>query len=83
MVEAIPTQVLQALDAGVPAVRAVREGKSKSTEAVATQSGIAADRLAEIEAGERPTADETMPLAIALGVGLDVLEEALGEPLGR
>lgn len=69
----IPEDVAEALEDGVPAVRAFRVDAEISVGELAEQTGIPPKRIDEIEEGSTPTVDELAEIAAVLAVPPDVL----------
>ena len=72
----IPFEVTSAILDGASPIRAWREHRDLSLDALAASAGIEPSRLAQLESGEREAApDELQRLAQALGVQVDDLSD--------
>lgn len=65
--------IADAIDAGIPVEKAFRISFGRSIENLATEADIDPHRLARIEAGATPSADELNRLGVALNVPADIL----------
>lgn len=72
---AIPPAVIEAIDDGVPAVRAFRVDTEISVGELAEDSGIPPERIDAIEDGAAPAPEELLAIAEALHVPPDLLGE--------
>jgi len=74
--ERIPLEIVEAKHAGVHPVRAWREHRQVTVEALAAQAGISKPYLSQIENRKRRGTAETLSaIARALDIGLDALVE--------
>jgi hypothetical protein len=73
--EDLPEEVVDAIEWGTPAVRAVRLWRELSILDLSKSTAIDIVRLVELERGQKPTAEERTVLAKALEVGAGLFVE--------
>ena len=69
----LPDTVIEAIERGTPAIRAIRQEAGRSQHDVAKEAGMPAERLNAIETGATPSENELQVLARVLGVAQETL----------